>query len=421
MATFISLANPATVARAVHVEFYLPSGSPIAHDVTLAARSRLTIDTRTIAGLADAAFATAIDADAPVLAERTLTWNFGDPGMSLERAVEASPSWYFAEGSTTGGFALFYLLANPNPVPATVTMTFLPHAGQPIPRVFTIAPRARLTVAVDDIDPALASADLGAAVIADVPIVVERSMYLSTPDAVWTAGTTSAGVTEPLARWFFGEGSVGPFFDAWILLANPGTAPAAVQVRYLSEGGPETVTTHTVPAGRRVTIRVADDAPALYARSFAIVVTATNGVPIVAERAMWWPNDGRGWYEGHVAAGLPAAGPAWGIADGVVSADGHTEAYVLIANPSAAGGLVKVTTVFEDDLPPVERLMAIGPSVRATLRMRTFQPEVVGRRFSVFVEAQGPDPVGLVVEHAAYSDTSQVWGAGSSAPASPID
>jgi hypothetical protein len=390
------------------------------HDVTLAARSRVTIDTRAIAGLAAAAFATAIEADATVVAERTLSWNYGEPGSSLEHAVEASPTWFFAEGATTGRFSLFYLLMNPGAAPAVVTMDFLPHVGPPVQRTYTIAPRTRLTILVNAVAPSLASADVGAAVRADRPIVVERSMYLSSPTATWVAGTTGAGVTQPMTRWFFGEGSVGPFFDAWVLLANPGSTPATAEVRYLAEDGRVTLTTHTVPAGRRITIRVADDAPALFASSFGIVVTSTNAVPIVAERAMWWPNDGSGWYEGHVATGVPATGHAWGIAGGSAAADGSTESYVLIANTSTRAGLVRITTVFDDGTPAIERDVTIGGQARMTLRMRTFQPEVLGRRFSVFVEAQGASPVDLVVEHSSYSHTTVFWGAGGSAPASPI-
>ena len=420
VATHISLANPAMVARPVHLEFYRQGQTPVLHDLTLGPRARITIDTRTIPGLAAAAFATAIEAEATVVAERTLSWDFGEPGTSLEHAVEPSTTWYFAEGATTGGFSLFYLLMNPGSVPATAIVDFLPQVGPPVQRTYTLAPRTRFTVPVNTVAASLASADLGAAVHADQPIVVERSLYLSTPSTTWVAGTTGAGVTQPRTQWFFGEGSVGPFFDAWILLANPGTAPATAQVRYLSENGQTTVTTHTVPVGRRITIRVADDAPALFASSFGVVVTATNGQPIIAERAMWWPNDGSGWYEGHVAAGLPGTGHAWGIADGIAAANGDSETYVLIANTSTRSGVVRVTTVFDDGTPAIEHDVTVAAEARMTLRMRTFQPEVVGKRFSVFVEAQGPSPIDLVVEHSSYSHTTVFWGAGSSAPASPI-
>jgi len=418
--TIISLANPAGVSRHVHLEFFRQDGAIIVQDLDLGPRSRTTIDTHTIAGLEHAPFATAIEAAATVVAERSMTWSYGQPGSSLEHAVEASTSWYFAEGATTGRFSLFYLLMNPGTQPATATIDFLPQVGPPVQKVFTVPAHTRVTVPVNTIDPALAAADLGAAVHSDLPIVVERSMYLSTAATVWAAGTTGAGVPQPLTRWHFGEGAVGPFFDAWILLANPSQTPATVDVHYQSEDGIERITSHVVPVGRRITIRVADDVPAIFASSFGAVVVSTNNVPVIAERAMWWPNDGTGWYEGHVGAGLPGTGHAWGVADGYVSADRREESFVLIANTSTTAGTVQVTTVFDDGTAPVVRTVAIGSLVRMTLRMQDFVPQTVGRRFSVFVEATGASPVDLVVEHSRYSTTFRLWDAGGSASASPI-
>ena len=54
-----------------------------------------------------------------------------------------------------------------------------------------------------------------------VPIVVERAMYLSTPQQPFAAGHGSAGVTAPATRWFLAEGATGPFFDMFILIGNP--------------------------------------------------------------------------------------------------------------------------------------------------------------------------------------------------------
>ena len=53
-------------------------------------------------------------------------------------------------------------------------------------------------------------------------------MYLSSETKIWEAGTGGTGVTAPANRWFFGEGATGSFFDAWILLSNPGATDATV-------------------------------------------------------------------------------------------------------------------------------------------------------------------------------------------------
>ena len=52
-------------------------------------------------------------------------------------------------------------------------------------------------------------------------------MYFGAPpDVLFKAGHESAGVTAPSTRWFLAEGATGPFFETFILLANPNPTPA---------------------------------------------------------------------------------------------------------------------------------------------------------------------------------------------------
>ena len=75
-----------------------------------------------------------VESDGPLAVQRLMTW---DPvrgyGSHLETAVLApAPRWYLAEGSTTGGFQLFYLIQNPGTVDAAVEVRFLLPSGAPI-------------------------------------------------------------------------------------------------------------------------------------------------------------------------------------------------------------------------------------------------------------------------------------------------
>ena len=59
----------------------------------------------------------------------------------------------------------------------------------------------------------------------------------------------------------------------------------------------------------RKTIVCGNDEPDLEHASISTRVQSTNGVPVTAERAMWWPRAGAGnWIEGHASAGATAAG-----------------------------------------------------------------------------------------------------------------
>ncbi len=63
-----------------------------------------------------------------------------------------------------------------------------------------------------------------------VPIIVERAMYRSNQGRVFNAGHESAGITTPATRWFLAEGATGPYFDLFVLLANPNGVDAQALV-----------------------------------------------------------------------------------------------------------------------------------------------------------------------------------------------
>jgi IPT/TIG domain len=419
--TGIAIANASSATNEVLVTFFRQGQAPVRKSVTLTGKTRMMLNTATVAGMADAAFGVEIAGNEAVTADRTTFWDLGGREAHSERAVEASPTWYFAEGATTGRFSLFYLLTNPTSQPANATVTFLRQVGTPIVKQVVVPGFARVTIPVNTADPGLASADLGGVVTADRPIVAERSMYLSSPTKIWEAGTGGTGVTTPANRWFFGEGATGGFFDAWILLSNPGSTDSAVEVRYVADTGADVTKTHTVPAGRRITIRVVDEDPAMMNTSFATFVTSTNAVPVVAERAMWWRSTEGHWTAGHVGVGFTEGGTKWVTADGVAAADGSSDTYALVSNTESRSGLLKVTAVFGDGTAPVERMFAIGANQRFTIRGRQRFPEVVGKGYSFIIESIGASPVAIVVDHSTYWDMDgRFWAMGTTSPGSKI-
>ena len=188
-------------------------------------------------------FSTVVEADQPIVVDRTMSWDGTGYGSHAETAV-ASPAttWYLAEGSTSADFALFYLLQNPNATGTTATVRYLLPGGQaPIERQYTLAANSRLTIPVDDQGAALANTDVSAVITAPMPIIAERAMYFSRPGQIFGAGHGSIGVTAPATSWFLAEGATGPFFDLFILLANPNPQDAQVTIDYLLLNG----TTHT--------------------------------------------------------------------------------------------------------------------------------------------------------------------------------
>ena len=101
-------------------------------------------------------------------------------------------------------------------------------------------------------------------------------------------------MTAPALTWFFAEGATGPFFDLYILLANPGDRPATVEMKYLTSNAEVFTKTHDLAPNSRTTIWVDQEifpglGQVLANAAVSTTVTSVNGVPIIAERAMWWP------------------------------------------------------------------------------------------------------------------------------------
>ena len=282
--------------------------------------------------------------------------------------------WYFAEGSTNTipsfAFEEEILLGNPGAAPAHVTLRFLPAGGGvPVTGTVELPPFSRQGINVRQFVP---RGDAALEIVSDVNIVAERSMYwgqglFNFGPAYQGAslitdlrgGHNVLGTNAPQTRWMFAEGAVGgPYgFQTFVLVSNPSTTDAAfVRVNFFSSRGEHLIEGAWVPPGARHTVWANDVvARQLGARErleFAIDVESANGVPVVAERSMYWGDRLSG---GHAGMGVQPA-PVWYFAEGAQGGPIGFDTYVLLYNPSAtdaidvtveffgAGGLARVVT-----------------------------------------------------------------------------
>ena len=93
------------------------------------------------------------------------------------------------------------------------------------------------------------------------------------------------------------------------------TATAQVEARFLLPSGAPVVRSYSVPPATRLNILV-DGTPGLDATDVSGVVASIKGVPMIVERAMWWPSPGDAWHEAHNSFGATQAVTTWGFADG---------------------------------------------------------------------------------------------------------
>ena len=416
--TSLALLNATGTPSNVTVRFLKEGGGVVQQTLTMPGLARATLVPETLTGLEQGSFATVIESTQPIIADRRMTWDGSGYGSHAETSIaRPETTWYLAEGATTGSFNLYYLLQNPGTQAAQVQVRYLrPTPLAPIVKTYTVAAQARRTIYVNGEDPGLDEAEISAVVTATngVPIIVERAMYTNAGGQLFGAGHESAAVPALSTTWFLAEGATGPFFHQFILVANPNSQAAQLEARYLLPNGTTVTRTYASAPNSRLTIGVHGD-PALAQTPLSTTITSTNGVPVLVERAMWWPATAPEWIEGHNSAGVVATGEKWGVADGENGGPRNLQTYLLVANTSSVAGSVDVTLVFEDGTTAVKTFTVLGHS-RFNVQVAGEFPTSRNRRFGAIVESVGASPAQIVVECSVYSDANGVvFAAGSNA------
>jgi glucose/arabinose dehydrogenase len=407
----------------VQLSFLRADGTVIREHMLVPEGTEESLDVAAIPGLEQAEFSISIESDEPIIAERTMSWQDGRGGAHAEHGVEAGATeWYFAEGATHSGFALFYLLANAGHTVAHVSVTYLlPGNQSPLALNYEVGARSRRTIWVNLAHARLAATDVSARIVSDVPIVAERAMYLDAHTGGWSAGHAAAAVRRPSTTWMFAEGATGRYFDTYLLMANPFATPADVTVRYLRPDGLDPIDkTYRIGGQQRVTIDVEREDPGLADTAVSIAVTVEQGTGVVAERAMWWPGPTSAtWSEAHVSPGSPAAHTEWGVGGGAVGGGINAETYVLVANTSNRGGIARITLLMDDGTTAAVEV-PVPALARVSVPVSRWFPTAIGHQFGATVRAIGADPVALVVERSSYwGSDGHSWTAGTNALGSP--
>ena len=286
------LANASATASDVTLTFLREGSTPHTHTVTVPPNARVTVAANGIPELVGRSFSIVVDATTPIIAERAMyfgTARIFDGGHESTGVAAGAQSWFLAEGATGPFFETFVLIGNPNPAAATVVVTFLTDGGQTVVRNTTVPANGRLTINIESEDPILANAAVSTAVVASQPVVVERAMYWPGPPSTWAEAHNSFGSTVVSARWGLAEGRVGMDhgFETYILLANPNTTAANVQITFLRANGSTVVKTFTVNASSRFNVAASSAAPELQNEEFGALIEVTNGLGIGVERAMY--------------------------------------------------------------------------------------------------------------------------------------
>jgi hypothetical protein len=413
--TDLLLANPTSGQVPVTITYLTEAGRVVTQGLILMPQSRATVSADANAQLGATAFSSTVSSPlgVPLAVERTMRWDPTGYGMHTEKAAPAlARDWFFAEGAQ-GFYDTFFLLTNPAPAANVANVRFLLENGTQVTRTYNLAAQSRLTVHAGSI-PELVNQAFGAQVTFTFAGAAERAMYFGTP--TFNGGHESAGVTRPSTSWFLAEGATGSFFTTFVLLSNPNATPAAATLTYLREGGGTVTTQKTIPAGSRLTINIAIEDPSLAATSVATRVTAD--VPIVVERAMYWPMAAASWNEASNAFGVTETALRWGLAEGRVGGPNAFQTFILVANPDVTAATLTVTILRTTGAPIVKTLtVAAGGRLTITTGPGSAVPELADESFGATIVSDRP----VFAERAMYSNANNVlWAAGSVATATAL-
>ncbi len=286
--TWLCIQNPNAAAASCRVTYMTEDEQPREFTKTVPGNSRQSFNMADDVGGKDASIK--VDADAPVIAERSMYRNGRREGHNSTGAVMPVLDSYLAEGTTAWGFTTYVLIQNPNAEEATVDITYMTPSGPEPQAQFLMGPDSRKTIRVNAVLP---GTDFSTGIHGSLPIVAERAMY-------WDAGQGEAchdsiGIQAAHTRFYLPDGQTTDGRETWTLVQNPNPSDVVVEVTYMTPSGAGNVTfTETVPAGSRRTYSMAEPTRGLQGRASTMVTCKTTGKKVIVERAMYWSNRGAG-------------------------------------------------------------------------------------------------------------------------------
>ncbi|GIV95992.1 MAG: N-acetylmuramoyl-L-alanine amidase [Herpetosiphonaceae bacterium] len=186
--TTLALLNPNPERANATLTIFTGDGTALSRSYALPGMTRLTINLRDLApGLG---LASAITADRPIVAERTMLFGAGRAGTSTIGAPRTAYVWRFAEGRTAAPATEYLIIANPNDRPARIRLVFDTQAG-PITQSLSLPRRARIVLPVDD---SVIDQRHTTTVYSSLPVVAERTILISNEEGL--SGHTSLGIPE---------------------------------------------------------------------------------------------------------------------------------------------------------------------------------------------------------------------------------
>jgi Peptidase family M23 len=241
---------------AATLTYMLPTAENRQEQVTVPANSRKTVDVGASVG-PEQDVSIKVEADGPIVAERPMYFDYKSAwrgGHTATGAAQLATEWNFAEGTTRSGFEEWLCIMNPGDQ-ATARVEYM-FSGEPsLVREYTLINHGRTTISVNEaVGP---EKDVSVKVTCNGKILCERPMYFNYHFA-WEGGHDVLGSNSGQKTWYFPTAAVGPGFESWLCLMNPGRGINAVRVEVFGDGGGYRELDRDMAPGSRATIDLTD-------------------------------------------------------------------------------------------------------------------------------------------------------------------
>lgn len=388
--TYISVVNPNSRSVTVSITYMTEAGSVKGPRFIMDPQSQATIDPSLTLGVND--FSTKVQCieGETIAVERCMIWQAN--GASSPEAhssvgvTSPSKTWYLPEGSSAWGFECWLLIQNPNSQKATCNVTYMIEGGKAQVFKKEIPPNSRRTynMASD-----IGEKDASIKVSSNLKVIAERAMYRNSR----RSGHGSIGTTSPAKKYYLAEGTTDYGFTTYVLVQNPSSEPAEVNITYMTQFGPLAHPGNPIiiPPLSRKTICVNDFIPPV---DFSTEVTSNR--KIIAERAMYWHGGGKTGEACHDSIGLSSAHRIFYLPDG--DTIGDRETYTLVQNPNATDVVVEVSYLTPTGKGNVKFQEVIPARSRRTFVMAEKIPE---GRAAIVVKSLSAGK-NIIVERAMY-------------------
>ncbi|GHO44339.1 S53 family peptidase [Ktedonospora formicarum] len=271
---FISLQNPdATTDAQVKVTYLFATKTALSKTYTVKASTRYTVNVNAEVGLSDLktvqyALSAIVEVTSGpgIVAERPMYFNYRGlikGGTDAMGASQPGTSYYFpladtTQNKTTQAWTYISILNPSKTQTANVTITYedghCGNAGQTACRT-QIIPVGALKRGTGTPTAVGFKTKTAVSVTSDLPVVVERPLYIRTNVATsggWTTGSSSeVGATAPATTAYFAQGNTGKNFQQYFVIANYGDVPANVSLNLVyksdSTTSPKTITATVAP------------------------------------------------------------------------------------------------------------------------------------------------------------------------------